>query len=281
MTTAKKLGEVSWATFTPDESYPSPRSGHSITCAPNGQTFIFGGCGVSDGGRTQETFSETWTLKMGDTPTWKLADVMGDIPPPRWRHTSTLLPDANSMLVFGGLQKRRRFNDVYVLTFDKLEWNIKECAGTPPHPRSHHTANLIEFEPESEEDLVKQKIAIVGGYGGPNTSVDFFMDVHFLELDTWTWVKVQNMRGPNPKPRSDHCSCFTRGILIVAGGRGWAAGKTDPGFYDDIHCLNIKKSALLHGHRTARDGHANTHTHGRLPLSAVTLPAPAPDLSSA
>lgn len=124
---------------------------------------------------------------------------------------------------------------------DKFEWNIKECSGTPPHPRSHHTANLIEFPGEEEGEESKHKILVLGGYGGPGTNRDFFMDIHMLELDTMTWVKVQNVRGPQPRPRSDHCACYSRGRLIVSGGRGWSTGKTDPGFFNDMHVLDVKK----------------------------------------
>ena len=31
-------------------------------------------------------------LELGDTLRWELADVMGDVPEKRWRHTATLLP---------------------------------------------------------------------------------------------------------------------------------------------------------------------------------------------
>ena len=87
------------------------------------------------------------------------------------------------------------------------------------------------------------KVVVLGGYGGPGTTRDFFMDVHMLELNTWTWTRVENVRGPAPKPRSDHCTCLSRGMLIVLGGRGWAQGKADPGFYSDMHVLDVKKSA--------------------------------------
>lgn len=49
------------------------------------------------------------------------------------------------------------------------------------------------------------------------------------------------MRGPAPKPRSDHCTCYSRGKLILSGGRGWSQGKSHNGFFDDIHVLNVKK----------------------------------------
>jgi zeaxanthin epoxidase len=60
MATAKKLGEVSWATVTPkpDSSVnasPTPRSGHSIAYSTTGsRTVVFGGCGVSADGLTKQ-----------------------------------------------------------------------------------------------------------------------------------------------------------------------------------------------------------------------------------
>ena len=245
MATAKKLGEIAWQPVTTKGDGPSARSGHSITVSGN-KAIIFGGCGVAKDGNTVQIFNETWELGLGgDVYSWTLVEAMGDEPTPRWRHTATLLPGDDTVLVFGGLNKGMRFNDSYVLSVAKMEWNIKECAGTPPCPRSHHTANLVTFPATEVEDIrepEKSKVAVVGGYGGPGTTRDFYMDVHFLELDSWTWIKVANIRGPAPKPRSDHCTCLSRGMLIVSGGRGWSEGKTDPGFYDDMHCYDYVKN---------------------------------------
>ena len=150
MATAKKLGEVAWqhAEVKADKGSgsPSPRSGHTINYSPViSKAIVFGGCGISDDGLSQQVFSETWYLETGDEPKWGLVDVMGDVPQARWRHTATLLPDGSNLLVFGGLNKGKRFNDTYVLDVQKCEWNIKECNGTPPPPRSHHTAKLGEY----------------------------------------------------------------------------------------------------------------------------------------
>ena len=249
MATAKKLGEVSWAHLECKEDKnngaPSPRSGHSINYSPViSRAIVFGGCGISGDGQSQQVFNETWFLEPGESAAWGLVDVMGDVPAARWRHTATLLPSGDNLLVFGGLSKGKRFNDTYVLDVQKCEWNIKECNGTPPPPRSHHTANLVKFDPEEDaeaEEQPKYKVCIVGGYGGPGTTRDFYMDVHMLELDGWNWVRVANVRGPSPRPRSDHCACLTRGFLVISGGRGWGTGKTDPGFFDDINVLDVKK----------------------------------------
>ena len=279
MAQAKKLGEVAWQHLTPKEDKtagsPSPRSGHSINFSPQiTKSIIFGGCGISADGHSQEVFNETWFLTTGDSPLWELVDVMGDVPQARWRHTATLLPDGGNLLIFGGLNKGKRFNDAYVLDVAKCEWNIKECNGTPPPPRSHHTANLIQFEPEDELELPKHKVCIVGGYGGPGTTRDFYMDVHMLELDSWTWNRIQNVRGPSPRPRSDHCACLTRGFLVISGGRGWSTGKTDPGFFDDIHCLDVKKSA-----RTPTPARA-AHTATGCRHAPPPVPPPPPPLTA-
>ena len=69
---------------------------------------------------------------------------------------------------------------------------------------------------EAEDELSQptHKVFILGGYGGLGTSRDFFMDVHFLALDTWTWEKVPANtalpgRGectpdPDPAPTTTH-----------------------------------------------------------------------------
>ena len=157
MATAKKLGEIAWqAVSITSKEAPTARSGHSITCTRS-KTIVFGGCGVTEDGNTVKIFNETWLLTTnGETYSWAKADAMGDEPTPRWRHTATLLPGDATVLVFGGLNKGMRHNDSYVLDVAKMEWNIKECAGSPPCPRSHHTANLVNFA-ANEETMEAEK----------------------------------------------------------------------------------------------------------------------------
>ena len=56
----------------------------------------------------------------------------------------------------------KRNNESYFYDTTRREWKIPEIAGTPPHPRSHHTANLVEFDEEDDGDAEK-KIFIIGG----------------------------------------------------------------------------------------------------------------------
>ena len=107
MATAKKLGEVCWLHPESKGEGPTPRSGHSISCI-DGKAIVFGGCGVSADGLSQEIYNDTWELHIGegDSPSWHLADAMGDLPNPRWRHTATVLPDSGGILLFENLQER-------------------------------------------------------------------------------------------------------------------------------------------------------------------------------
>ena len=177
---------------------------------------IFGGCGVTKSNEPCVS-NQTYYLHMSADPMkWEEADLMGDVPPPRWRHTATLLPDgvrsappplrcraaptrphpllhlclpagfahvtgqhhdvrwalqgqacrrphsphpsllpvltalsasatppspahphARAYLAPSALSAFRRYNDVHVLSVEKNEWSIKECAGSLPQPRSH------------------------------------------------------------------------------------------------------------------------------------------------
>ena len=56
----------------------------------------------------------------------------------------------------------KRYNDTYFFDIARKEWELREIAGTPPHPRSHHTASLVEFDEEEDGDAEK-KIFIIGG----------------------------------------------------------------------------------------------------------------------
>eukprot|EP00964_Phaeocystis_antarctica_P067730 scaffold40998_cov63-Phaeocystis_antarctica.AAC.4 len=110
---AKSIGEVQWSQPATKGDKPAPRSGHTITVrelrsvapslAPSNRlrscsvvgdkAVVFGGCGVTKSNEPCVS-NQTYYLHMSADPMkWEEADLMGDVPPPRWRHTATLLPD--------------------------------------------------------------------------------------------------------------------------------------------------------------------------------------------
>jgi hypothetical protein len=91
---------------------------------------------------------------------WVQAYVTGTNPAARSRHTTTLItlpvapsvtsspPSgrtfANYLLIFGGGDDRRLYNDLYMLNTDTQQWFRVEAKGEPPSPRWGHTATLID-----------------------------------------------------------------------------------------------------------------------------------------
>ena len=207
---AKRLGEVSWAQPQTKGEGPSPRAGHTLTVDPKaGKAVLFGGSGVTADG-APAVFNETWLLSTAEPMAWEKAGAKGDAPSPRWRHTATLLPDDGGVLIFGGLHRGRRFNDTHVFHTERKEWEIRECSGSAPPPRSHHTASLVAVpseEADAEEGAEvttasEQKIFIIGGYGGAGTTRDFLSDLHMLDLATWSWTKARHSAAPHAAARS-------------------------------------------------------------------------------
>ena len=59
-------------------------------------------------------------------------------PAPRARHTAVPL-DGRRLLVWGGLDSKQRFQDLWVLDVTAKQWAAVEAQGTPPPARAHHT----------------------------------------------------------------------------------------------------------------------------------------------
>ena len=50
-------------------------------------------------------YNDMHVLHINENFRWEKLDPMGEIAPPRWRHSATLLPDNNTIFIFGGLNK--------------------------------------------------------------------------------------------------------------------------------------------------------------------------------
>ena len=108
--------------------------------------------------------------------------------------------DANHLLIFGGIDKRTRYNDVWVLNYEEKAWKQVEVAPDPeapgvPEPRAHFTATRFG-----------NKIFIFGGYGG---SGQVYSDTWILHVDDegYRWENITSkLEGTGPTPRFDHCA---------------------------------------------------------------------------
>ncbi|XP_038079261.1 rab9 effector protein with kelch motifs-like isoform X1 [Patiria miniata] len=108
-----------------------------------------------------------------ETESWYEPLVMGTKPQARSGHSATLLE--NKLIIFGGWDAPKCFNDVYCLDLGGLmEYTSIDVRGTPPSPRSWHASAA----------LPGNRILIQGGFDGENAMTDAF--VFRLDSECWT-----------------------------------------------------------------------------------------------
>ena len=136
--------------------------------------------------------------------------------PERWAgHTVTTYNvdgGTTKILLFGGQTSHHRYlNDVYTADCTnytpshilhnpparvKITWKLVQCSGSYPRPRHCHSAVYLEKN---------RRILIFGGWAGPH---EFLNDVHLLDVDVFSWSRV-NTEGVPPCPR-----CQTNIFLV-------------------------------------------------------------------
>ena len=117
-----KRDQVPWLELKPNGKWPIPRSNHSSSIY-NNRWFMYGG---GDSFKTPTTiFSDLFMLN-GNTLEWRSLKPKGEefSPPPLFSHTSVVL--GKNLLIFGGNDSEKTFNDIHVLDigFDFLYYII-------------------------------------------------------------------------------------------------------------------------------------------------------------
>ena len=224
---------------------PGKRSGHTLTVVGE-DAFMFGGLdptlkdvpGGARGERRPGPNSDLYRVKLpaaGSTAPWrwvKVAPTGGNVPPPRYKHTATVVGESR-LLIFGGFaSSSTRYSDVWVLNTKKQTWHqpippaytfdeqgnhtlTREAAklGEPPAPRGGHSASLVAG-----------KVWVFGGYGGDGFARRDFNDMHVFSASSrdikWSHIPIKE-RTPAPHPRSSHSAVVVKNCIIVHG--GWNA----------------------------------------------------------
>lgn len=142
--------------------------------------------------------------------------------------------DDKHLLIFGGINKRERYNDVWVLSLDDKTWTQVAPEGPAPEPRAHFTATRFG-----------SRIFIFGGYGGSGQVYNEMWVLH-IEEGSYRWENItESIQGVGPTPRFDH-SCFIYPItpnsstydkLLIMGGRDLTT------MFQDSHMLDLNRMA--------------------------------------
>lgn len=223
-------GESNWQRFRGEGRIPKSRRYHCMS-ALGSTMLVYGGVDTHS-----KVLSSLYALDM-DTYRWMKLKP-SNTPGPRSNTTLTavfhpsligrydfslfampklridqILPHSGFYL-FGGLDaKAQPTNDLWILgLFESgLMWNKVEASGTPPIPRSDHTAVMISGY-----------LAIFGGRNDFKAAGSLCLgDLHMLKLDTLKWEQVV-IGGAIPPPRWAHCAAVLGSKMLVLGGIDYA-----------------------------------------------------------
>eukprot|EP00002_Diphylleia_rotans_P014307 TRINITY_DN2788_c0_g2_i3.p1 TRINITY_DN2788_c0_g2~~TRINITY_DN2788_c0_g2_i3.p1 ORF type:complete len:560 (-),score=132.18 TRINITY_DN2788_c0_g2_i3:419-2098(-) len=175
---------------------PQSRAGHSATACDH-MIYVFGG---GDG----TVYLNDLHVLDTETLSWTQAYVSGTPPAPRSRHSATMLP-GKRMLVFGGGDERRVYDDIYCLDIATMSWARLRTNGTPPAARWAHSATLVG-----------QTLFVFGGRDGDR----LYDDLHTLDIESMTWSQPET-QGQHPTARAAHtCSIVGKYLFFFGGGDG-------------------------------------------------------------
>ena len=200
------------------------RQWHSAIFVENRKQIIaFGGETVDAfaTGKNKDKVVLSDTLRVLDTDImlWYPPAATGDIPTGRSGHSCVFFDQTNEMVVFGGVRGSKWLNTVSILDITSWVWTTPKIDGSPPKPRSFHSATAVG-----------NKMVVFGGNG----KTSCFNTVHVLEAvggndraDSsssegfgWKWSHP-TVKGKAPFPRTGHsATLLDDGKSIVVYG-GW------------------------------------------------------------
>eukprot|EP00249_Psilotum_nudum_P008528 c21343_g1_i1 orf=125-2200(+) len=154
-------------------------------------------------GHSKDPF-ETVVVRSFDTMTccWSLVESYGKSPIARGGQSITLV--GSSLVMFGGEDSRRHLlNDLNILDLETMTWETIEAVGTPPSPRSDHTATVQGG-----------RYLLIFGGGSHSTC---FNDLHVLDLESMEWSQPEP-QGILPAPRAGHAGVMIGDNWYIIGG---------------------------------------------------------------
>jgi len=176
------------------DSWPMARAGANVVLDnTRNRLLLFGGNGQSGLG-----VSDVWAWSLSAEAGWEPVVAQGAPPPGRTLSTTIYDPVGDRLIVFGGVDgvtSTTDYGDVWQLTLSGTPtWTQLSPVGTPPTPRSGHTAVY---------DPVRSRMVVFGG----RTGLALLNEVWVLELSgTPTWHTIQ--AAPPPSARYLHVAAY-------------------------------------------------------------------------
>ncbi|CAM6005868.1 unnamed protein product [Sphagnum balticum] len=190
--------------------------------------YIFGG---SDGNDSRNDIYEFDLV----TANWKKIESKGNIPTPREGHSACLI-ESRYIVIYGGWNGEKTFDDLYVFDVTTSAWKlIEKRSGAEPIPRESQSCCMI-----------RDYMYVFGGQGinilvNGRTYENFFNDLYrfkvILEDGKFSavWEKLEP-KGRKPSKRSSHSSCaYKNRYMYIIGGEGYCYDVDEDGQIGEDH----------------------------------------------
>ncbi|XP_020823209.1 rab9 effector protein with kelch motifs isoform X1 [Phascolarctos cinereus] len=210
--------KATWYALAPPGHGPCARVGHNCLYLPPGQDTDQGKVFVVGGANPNGSFSDVYYIDLA-TYRWKEVDCEGLLA--RYEHASFLpLSTPGRIWVFGGADQSGNRNCLQALDLETRIWSTPNVTGTPPSPRTFHTASAV---------IGNQLYVFGGGEKGAKPVQD--TQLHIFDATTLSWSHPETCGEP-PLPRHGHVMVALGPKLFVHGG---LAGDE---FYNDLYCID-------------------------------------------
>eukprot|EP01116_Phalansterium_solitarium_P010323 TRINITY_DN2498_c0_g1_i1.p1 TRINITY_DN2498_c0_g1~~TRINITY_DN2498_c0_g1_i1.p1 ORF type:complete len:987 (+),score=306.46 TRINITY_DN2498_c0_g1_i1:100-3060(+) len=220
------LGSSRWTRYHDGSGVaPKPRSSHTAVGLPNlgtaGSMIIYGGYAGSQDALL--AVGDLWTFDLG-TRSWAPLQPRnpGQAPGPRGDHTAVVVD--SSMIVFGGADNDKYFNDVWRFRFDTNTW-LQLSDGKAPETPAHRSGHTAVASP-------RKSLVVAFGRGrssGSPCQLGLYRDTWEFNFQTSKWTLLSNgvapwdannhrWATPLPSSRYAHTAGMVDGAMIVFGG---------------------------------------------------------------
>ncbi|GFE55087.1 corepressor complex CRC230, putative [Babesia ovis] len=194
--------------------------GHSIICIGS-RAYLIGG---SNGNRNGVNFAKAHVISLVNFSS-KQMNFTGEVPPPREGNSANVavIRQTHSVIIFGGYNGERFFNDIHILDLEKRKWfHRRHAAGRLPLPRDEHCAVVYPARCESSQKPKggAEFLFIFGGKTGLRSQLECLNDMWAYHIESATWAQVEYpAEGKQPMPRFGLCALWADDdTLCIFGG---------------------------------------------------------------
>ncbi|CAN8069661.1 unnamed protein product [Agarophyton chilense] len=206
---------------------PSARAGHCASIIPGSRNIV-----VYGGINGKKWLNDLFVLE--ELFTWKKIKPSSKSARPSARSYASLTPASGYLVLFGGNNKTKCFNDLHLLSTETFVWTEVTVCGRVPKPRTGHCAI-----PSGNG----KNVIVYGGWDDQGLQRIFFSDVWELRVKSATecmWVCLfhgdQKSRTPGPRAGASMCVGIENECDAIMYG-GWHQLT----YYNDLTKLSVAK----------------------------------------